>query len=69
MGKFRTVMYIIGFLWTNRKRFGELKQQIDEVRAVVEKALEDRNLNKDELVDILMECRDVLDEAEKLIIP
>ena len=68
MSKFRTIWYIIGFLWTNRKRFGELKQQMEEVRLVVQKALEDKNMNKDELVDILMECRDVLDEAEKLII-
>ena len=68
MSTLKKVMAVIGFLWANRRKLTTIRAEIEETIAVIRKALEDQNLTKEELQNILKECKEDLEAIEKIII-
>ena len=63
MGALKTVKY----LWSNRKKLLTLKDEVFDIKEVIESAKADKKITKKEMQNILLEVDDVLEMVIDLL--
>ena len=64
----RVILMVLGWLWSKRNNLAELKIQLSEVISSIQVARQDKKITKQELMDIVEECEDVLNAIKGVIL-